>query len=250
MVKDCTRKITHEDYRNPDKLKKYYHRVEKKIHVKYKKYKETKYSKAEYLLRDDNFIWKKHDRLGTPLIGGGVSFAFLLVFLWPSEESLSSADYFFMILCLILTIFFVLYGFTMPKKEKILNRRDGLLTMTGFLWQPNITMDFDKVEFAYSTGGENVVGGFMLQVIRPNKWQTFDLFTIFGGDCYEDMSFIVWYMDKNRPLPPNEEFDEFREADYQRRKAEGFPKPLYPSNISTPETTKEQRAERKRIGGW
>ena len=44
-------------------------------------------------------------------------------------------------------------------------------------------------------------------------------------------------MDKNRPLPPGELFDPYREADFQRRKAEGFPKPLYPSDIPTPEAT-------------
>lgn len=111
-------------------------------------------------------------------------------------------------------------------------------------------MLFEKVEFAYSTGGEDGVGGFMLQTIRPNKWKTFDIYTIFGGDCYEDMSFITWYMDKNRPLPPGDAFDPYRQQDFERRKAERFPKPLYPSKISTPEATKEQQAERKRIGGW
>jgi len=64
------------------------------------------------------------------------------------------------------------------------------------------------------------------------------------------MTFITWYMDKNRPLPPNKEFDQFRIKDFERRKAEGFPKPLYPGKIKTPEATKEQQAERKRIGGW
>ncbi|WP_157926205.1 hypothetical protein [Tenacibaculum maritimum] len=57
-------------------------------------------------------------------------------------------------------------------------------------------------------------------------------------------------MDKNRPLPPGSAFDAYREQDYQRRKAAGFPKPLYPSKIATPEATKEQQAARKRIGGW
>ncbi|WFO14845.1 hypothetical protein M601_013075 [Cellulophaga baltica 4] len=63
-------------------------------------------------------------------------------------------------------------------------------------------------------------------------------------------NFLVWYMDKNRPLPPGAAFDEYRKQDFERRKAEGFPKPLYPSNIPTPEATKEQQAVRKKIGGW
>ena len=64
------------------------------------------------------------------------------------------------------------------------------------------------------------------------------------------MSFITWYMNKNRPLPLGELFDPYREADFQRRKAEGFPKPLYPSDIPTPETTSDQQTERERIGKW
>ena len=63
-------------------------------------------------------------------------------------------------------------------------------------------------------------------------------------------NFLVWYMDKNRPLPPGTAFDPYREQDFERRKKLGFPRPLYPSNIPTPEATKEQQNERKRIGGW
>ncbi|WFO16521.1 hypothetical protein M601_001525 [Cellulophaga baltica 4] len=57
-------------------------------------------------------------------------------------------------------------------------------------------------------------------------------------------------MDKNRPLPPGDAFDEYRLQDFERRKAEGFPRPLYPSNIPTPEATPEQQEEREKIGGW
>jgi hypothetical protein len=57
-------------------------------------------------------------------------------------------------------------------------------------------------------------------------------------------------MDKNRPLPQDTAFDSYHDKDFERRKAEDFPKPLYPSAISTPEATKAQQAECKRIGGW
>ncbi|MEB3373287.1 hypothetical protein SFC43_07725 [Bacteroides sp. CR5/BHMF/2] len=36
-------------------------------------------------------------------------------------------------------------------------------------------------------------------------------------------------MDKNRPLPQGDAFHPYREKDFLRRKAEGFPKPIYPS---------------------
>jgi len=43
-------------------------------------------------------------------------------------------------------------------------------------------------------------------------------------------------MDKNRPLPPGTAFDEY--------------KPLYGSNVPTPEATPEQQKERLILGGW
>ena len=61
----------------------------------------------------------------------------------------------------------------------------------------------------------------------------------------QNWSFYVWYMDKNRPLPPGSSFDEFREKDFQRRKAEGFPPPLFKSCIPTPEATAEQQLIRE-----
>lgn len=57
---------------------------------------------------------------------------------------------------------------------------------------------------------------------------------------------MVWYMDKNRPLPPGTDFDAYREKDFERRKAEGFPPPLYYSTgILTPEATPAQQLERE-----
>ncbi len=251
--KDFIRKVTHKDYKNPDKLKRYYHRVEKQVHVKpskfHKGYVNSKHS--DYIACNDKFLVTKVPWFVVPLLFGGVSLLFLLgVIRYSLKDGFTNEHIFFLVLASFLTLFFLIYGFTIPKKEHILNRKDGLITMTGFLWQKNITMEFKKVEFAYSTGGDNVIGAFELEAIRPNKWQTFDMFSIVGAECYEQMSFITWYMDKNRPLPPSTALDKYRQQDFERRKAEGFPKPLYPSNIPTPEATPEQQAERRRIGGW
>ncbi len=252
MIADYTRKITHQDYRNPDKLKKYYHRVIKQIHIRPDRFDKnfTREKESAYIHFDDQFLVSKSGNWVVPVVAGSMSFIFMLIFIFPLDESRDGIDWTFLTIGALSTIFFIIYGFTMPKKESILNRKDGLITFTGFIWQPNITMAFKKVEFAYSTGGEDAVGAFQLQIIRPNRWQTFAIAGYIGLECYSNMSFITWYMDKNRPLPPGEAFDAFRQADYKRRKAAGFPKPLYRSNIATPEATKEQRAERKRIGGW
>lgn len=51
-------------------------------------------------------------------------------------------------------------------------------------------------------------------------------------DACKTWSFLVWYMDRNRPLPSGTVFDRYREKDNKRREDEGFPKPLYPSLTS------------------
>ena len=66
------------------------------------------------------------------------------------------------------------------------------------------------------------------------------------GDINEEWSFILWYMDRNRPLPPGDAFDEYRQRDFERRKAEGFPPPMFPSTFPTPEWTEEQNRERRK----
>ena len=246
MEIDYTRKITHTGYRNPKLVKKYFHRVPKNIYEKPPTF-DKGFGKI-YLVAE-NFIVKtdlQDIRWVFIFLLGGVFLFSVLIHIFSGGDS---TDFFYLIEW-IAFIFFVIYGLTMPKQEAILNRIDGLITFDGFLWQDNITMPFSEVEFCYSTGGEDLQGAFQLQIMRPNKWVTFAIPIFSGKECYEGMSFITWYMDKNRPLPPGELFDPYREADFQHRKAEGFPKPLYPSDIPTPEATPEQQAERERIGKW
>ncbi|MCG8702051.1 MAG: hypothetical protein MI922_28610, partial [Bacteroidales bacterium] len=68
-----------------------------------------------------------------------------------------------------------------------------------------------------------------------------------NSDTNVTWSFYIWYLDKNRPLPPGELLDPYREEDFQRRKAEGFPPPLFKSKIPTPEATTGQQAEREKF---
>ncbi|WP_407324074.1 hypothetical protein R5O24_03590 [Tenacibaculum maritimum] len=74
MVKDYTRVITHQNYRNAAKLKKYYHRVAKKIYIKPslfgKNYTERKYT--DYIFFNDEFLVTKIAKYVIPVMGGGV----------------------------------------------------------------------------------------------------------------------------------------------------------------------------------
>ena len=133
------------------------------------------------------------------------------------------------------------YLYTKPHKECIFNREDGLVTFPGFLWDKNITMPIEKLIFRISGPGGTGGSAFKLQIQRPDRFKT-KYFSSLGNNCYQDLSFVLWYMDKNRPLPPGDAFDEYRDQDFERRKAAGFPKPMFPSTFETPEATPD-RAE-------
>ncbi|WP_108866370.1 hypothetical protein [Aquimarina aquimarini] len=256
---DFTRPVTHTGYKNAEKLKKHYHRVYKQIseHPGALRIDIIDVDKADYTKEwyaDDNFFNMPTAGTITPLWVGGVSYLVASIFIigYVKDGTLKPFEIFLFVLSSLLAIFFTIYYFTKPKKERILNRKDGLITMTGVLWQKNITIPFKECLFVYSTGGEDGTGAYNLEAMRPSKskFGTFADFNMGKEHCYQAISLVTWYMDKNRPLPPGRVFDACRDRDYERRKAAGFPRPLYPSSIATPEATKEQQAERKRIGGW
>ena len=129
--------------------------------------------------------------------------------------------------------FYIIYNFTHPKKILILDRLNGIITFPGFLYGKPITMPFEEV-LAAVKGGYGV-GMATLAILRKNKLTSTSYDFDLQYEPLKSWSFMVWYMDKNRPLPPGEIFDPYRQKDYERRKKEGFPKPLYQSWIATPE---------------
>ncbi|TAJ15405.1 hypothetical protein DMA11_01855 [Marinilabiliaceae bacterium JC017] len=146
------------------------------------------------------------------------------------------AAFFFFIF---LFIFFGYNSFFHPPYIYIYNRLDGTVTMPSLFGKGSCTMEFSKLKYGTSTSR---MGSTSLVLVAP---KTHTWVRHIGGLGPEtDMSSYTWYMDKNRPLPRGKAFDPYRERDFQRRKAEGFPEPLYPSFIHTPEHTPEHEAER------
>ena len=143
---------------------------------------------------------------------------------------------FFTIISFLIGCFCILYYYKHPKKLLILDRLNGLVTYPGFLYSKPYTMSFsDVVAKIVSSGGRASLVFYHYNGITG---------TSISAEDYKpsgNWSFIVWYMDKNRPLPPGEAFDPYRKKDFQRRKAEGFPPPLYPSYIDTPEDSESQK---------
>ncbi len=154
---------------------------------------------------------------------------------------------------LIAGIISYLFGFILPTKKIVLKRFTGKMTYPSYGFYPHMTLTFTQARVYKSliSGPDATIAGHKLAARNPyNTGVGKGNYDLAPADPEEWWSYFVWYMDKNRPLPQGKAFDPYREKDYERRKAEGFPKPLYKSNIPTPEATPEQQKEREKIGGW
>lgn len=163
-------------------------------------------------------------------------------------DSLKDASFLF-----IIALIAWLYSWVRPRKKVILHRFTGKITCSGYLFSPAYTITFSRMKaYIHIVLNDNFsIMGKQLKTRNHYRDSCIGgIYDLADDDSEEWWSFYVWYMDKNRPLPPGKAFDKYRQADYERRKSEGFPKPLYTSNIKTPEATKEQRRERRKIGGW
>ena len=201
---------------------------------------------------DQFFIMNNSVALGNFYLYIGLVLFLVALFLFGegtnTEITLSASSF-------LIGSFYIIYNFTHPKKILILDRLNGIITFPGFLYGKPITMPFDEV-LAAVKGGYGV-GMATLAILRKNKLTSTSYDFDLQYEPIQSWSFIVWYMDKNRPLPPGKVFDPYRQKDYERRKAEGFPKPLYESWIGNPEYSqfykeriqarKEQEERQKRL---
>ena len=190
-------------------------------------------SKNDDITRADDqfFIMNNSITLGNFHLYIGL-IGYLLSYFFSLANNADDSFSIFIRICLFLfSTFYIIYNFTHPKKILILDRLNGIITFPGFLYGKPITMSFEEV-LAEVRGGYGA-GMATLALLHQNKLTAYS--AILESTPLESWSFMVWYMDKNRPLPPGEIFDPYRQKDYERRKKEGFPKPLYQSWIATPE---------------
>lgn len=109
------------------------------------------------------------------------------------------------------------------KRRFVLDRMNGTVTFPRHLFFPRCTVPFSKVIPGYSKGTMNLA--FRFCFLHPRTKAAIPVLADYDSDWWP---FYVLYMDKNRPLPQGEVFDPYREKDFLRRKAAGFPKPIYP----------------------
>jgi len=195
----------------------------------------------KYILYVDQKYYSQHDYGIGGLVNGSIAFVFFLMFshLPYGGDDFSLFGLFIDALMIIFILLCFIYYFT-AKKEFILNRLDGTITFPGWLWMKNVTMPFSEVIFRKDLKD-------FIYIVRPQRYVPNYLLLTNNFDSSLTMSFFTWFMDKNRPLPPGTAFDPYREEDFERRKAEGFPSPMYGSSIPTPEASKEHEKEKMRF---
>lgn len=139
----------------------------------------------------------------------------------------------------------IIYGFIAPTKTLVFHRLKGIITVA-----PRFQKSFD-IPFKTGVGirafTHNETSGvdqhlaFSISKERKRKGGVISMSLV-----DDSWAFTVWYMDKNRPLPPGDAFDPYRLQDFNRRKVGGFPHPLHKSKIPTSEATLEQQVEREK----
>lgn len=128
--------------------------------------------------------------------------------------------------------------FINKERKLIFDRQRGLVQVPGSLNEPPQLMRFEDLHVVVALA-TRFQGGIYLRLFKnkslADKLEGGVLFSFAYGTYLQSWSYFVWYMDRNRPLPPGDALDPYRQRDYERRKAEGFPPPLYPSAFETPE---------------
>ncbi len=235
------REITHEDYGYTHLFRKEW---KEELFVRKEIFNEgliVNNIDSSYIYIDDKYMVEDETRS----IKSGFRFNLIaiivlgIIIYCPNDNFFSEQAYALQIFIgwLFLTIFFLVFSIYSPIYLYIYNRLDGTMTIPRRWGLGSCTMPFDKVRFAISTGQ---MGSSTLTVLgaKCHFWNK-----NIGAIPENSMSIIVWYMDKNRPLPLGKAFDPYRKRDYECRKAEGFPDPLYPSHIITDEYKPELTIE-------
>jgi len=118
-----------------------------------------------------------------------------------------------------------IYSKVAPGKKLVFNRLEGTVELPGFLFGKSQTVPFEslKIKTGFAGGPTVRLVAMYKGTVLPVDLPKADVLNISSS-----WSTIVWYMDKNRPLPPGSAFDPYRKKDDERRGKEGNPPPLYP----------------------
>ncbi|WP_281979995.1 hypothetical protein [Tenacibaculum mesophilum] len=216
---------------------------------------ERVYPSRKYVIKEANDKFYRTDEMTLPKVYGFFGLLGIFCGIWFLDGKFNWKEDSLSVFLIILGSFLFIYRLTVKSKHKelVLDRLNGTVSYPDSFYGKPLQGKFSELKAVISISGDidGASGDEKLKFVNTFRPRKIDILrTISYDDPYQEWSLYVWYMDKNRPLPPGTAFDPYRQQDFERRKALGFPKPLYKSTIPTPEFTKEQQAERRRIAGW
>lgn len=133
---------------------------------------------------------------------------------------------FIFVAILILPIY--LYAFKGPEKRLVFNREMQTVEIPNMFWGKPFLIPFKELEVVLGYGGIYSSGIYL--AIRPPAKRIINPaihINIGLASAWECWAFWLWYMDKNRPLPPSESLDKYRDSEIKRLKEDDFPEPLF-----------------------
>ncbi len=204
----------------------------------------------EQIIQDDSHDLKGCKTWGYRIMGFYFISILFLYIKFPKEFAINTAIILYTLLLTLPSGFLFYYYKYGPKKKRIIfNRKLGTLEIPGAFWDKPHLFHFEDVHAVYSIGNPiasvPTISALRIRTHAKHFKRRGAVDLNIGLYTFEAWSYWVWYMDKNRPLPPGDALDYYRQKDFERRKAEGFPPPLFKSKIPTPEATPEQQAERE-----
>lgn len=186
------------------------------FHKEYIKDLKIERADDEFFIFDLSFMARKL----LIVLGGGVTVIFSYLTYLDFDDIYSDSYSAPMCGFFLAFLLMFLYGVFRPSRRFVLDRMKGTIRFPKHLFFPSCTIPFSKIVPGNSTG--------RLGFSHP---YTRILIPVLGQFESGWWAFYVLYMDKNRPLPQGTGFAPYREKDFLRRKAEGFPKPIYPNTI-------------------
>ena len=239
--------------------KKIIKKPNKEIYITYKDIQQKKFSIANNDRLTQNITTSKSNFIMFFGFGFSLLLLFLIIGIFNSGgfenlyKTLLSINYIFSI-PISIGLYYLLLYFIGGKKEIVYNRKENTITYPISKFNKNTaTIPFKYFEFyKILIDDSNHKSSHSLITIDKNNTNIISgVFNVYSGIHSIDFySFIIWYMDKSRPLPPCEVFDLYRDIDYNNRKEKNFLKPLYSKKFRTPENTRKKQKERKLINNW
>jgi len=230
-----------------------------KIHITFKDLKKKEYINANNIKLIQNITTSKLNFI-TFFSVGCFLFLFILIigiinydgslFNFFKDMSIVNLGY---IIPMLIGLFYLVLFYMAGEKVIVYNRKENTITYPCSHYnKKTITIPFNKFKFHKILNDSRGRSSYTLVTKDiSNIEDNTGVFKLYMGQFCDDFySYIIWYMDKRRPLPPSEVFDDYRQIDYKERKEKKFLKPLHSSHLVTPEATRKQRSERKEINNW